>query len=212
MLKNVHWFGHDSFLIDGSVAIYIDPWKLPAGLPAAGVILVTHDHFDHLSLPDIQALSGSESVVVGPASVTSQVSGVATVTLQPEETKRVSGVAITGVAAYNLDKYKAPGELYHPRDAGGLGYVFALDGVRYYHAGDTDGVPEMADVQCDVALIPVSGTYVMTAEEAAKACETIQAAVVMPMHWGDIVGGIGDAERFRELCDVPVTILEAERA
>lgn len=212
MLENVHWLGHDSFRIDGSVTVYVDPWKLSAGLPGADIILITHDHFDHLSMPDIEALSGPGTVLAGPAAVTSQVAGVATVTLEAGETKDVNGVPVTAVAAYNLDKYRAPGELFHPREAGGLGYVIVVDGLRYYHAGDTDGVPEMASVHCDVALIPVSGTYVMTAEEAGAACDAIDAAVAVPMHWGDIVGGAGDAERFRELCRIPVTILEPEHS
>jgi len=212
MLENIHWLGHDSFRIDGSVTVYIDPWKLPAGLPAAGLILITHDHHDHLSLPDVEALAGPDTVVVGPPSVTAQVEDLPTVTLAPGETVDARGVPVTGVAAYNLDKYRSPGEPYHPREAAGLGYVFRLDGVRYYHAGDTDAVPEMAAVHCDVALLPVGGTYTMNAEEAAAACDMIDAAAAVPMHYGDIVGGVGDAERFRDLCSIPVTILPRERS
>jgi L-ascorbate metabolism protein UlaG (beta-lactamase superfamily) len=212
MLENIHWLGHDSFRLDGSVTVYVDPWKLPAGQPAAGTILVTHDHFDHLSLPDIEQVAGPDTVVVGPASVTAQVPGVATVTLAPGESADVNGVAILAVTAYNLDKFREPGQPYHSQDSGGLGYVIALDGVRYYHAGDTDVVPEMAGVHCDVAMLPVGGTFTMTAEEAAEACALIDAAVAVPMHYGEIVGDIGDAERFRDLCRVPVTILPLERA
>ena len=144
MLENIHWLGHDSFRLDGSVTVYIDPWKLPAGQPAAGLILVTHDHFDHLSLPDVDEVAGPGTVLVGPASVTSQVTGVATVTLAPGESTEVGGVLVLAVSAYNLDKFRAPGHPYHPREAGGVGYVIALDGVRYYHAGDTDALPEIA--------------------------------------------------------------------
>ena len=112
----------------------------------------------------------------------------------------MGGVTVTAVPAYNIDKFRAPGEVFHPRAAGGLGYVVELDGRRIYHAGDTDAIPEMSDVRCDVALLPVSGTYVMTAEEAAEACGMIAAAVVVPMHFGDIVGTAADAARFEELC------------
>ncbi len=211
MLENIHWLGHDSFRLDGSVTVYIDPWKLPAGLPPAGLILVTHEHFDHLSLPDIEALAGPGTVVVGPSSVTAQVPGRTPITLAAGETSEVDGVEITAVPAYNVDKFRSPGEQFHPRAAGGLGYVVALDGVRYYHAGDTDTVPEMADVRCDVALLPVGGTYTMTAEEAAAACDLIHAAAAVPMHYGEVVGDAGDAERFRDLCRIPVTILPLER-
>jgi L-ascorbate metabolism protein UlaG (beta-lactamase superfamily) len=211
MLENIHWLGHDSFRLDGSVTVYIDPWKLPADQPAAGLILVTHDHFDHLSLPDVDEVAGPGTVLVGPASVTSQVTGVATVTLAPGESTEVGGVRVLAVSAYNLDKFRAPGHPYHPREAGGVGYVIALDGVRYYHAGDTDALPEMADIHCEVALLPVGGKFTMTAEEAAEACELIDADVAVPMHYGEVIGDVRDAERFRDHCRIPVTILPLER-
>ena len=211
MLENIHWLGHDSFRLDGSVTVYIDPWKLPAGQPQAGIILVTHDHFDHLSVPDIEKIAGPDTMVVGPASVTAQLGDVATVTLAPGESVVVEGVEVQAVPAYNLDKFRAPGQPYHPRDAGGVGYVVALDDVRYYHAGDTDVVPEMADVHCDVALLPVGGKFTMTADEAAGACELIDAGAAVPMHYGEVIGGVRDAERFRDQCRIPVTILPLER-
>ena len=211
MLDNIHWHGHDSFRLDGIVTVYIDPWKLPADLPAAGLILVTHDHFDHLSLPDIEKIAGPDTVVVGPASVTAQIDDLATVTLASGERVEVRGVQVLAVPAYNLDKFRAPGQPYHPREAGGLGYVVSLDGVRYYHAGDTDAVPEMADIHCEVALLPVGGKFTMTAEEAAQACELIDAAAAVPMHFGEVIGDVHDAERFRDHCRVPVTILPLER-
>ncbi|HMK92007.1 MAG TPA: MBL fold metallo-hydrolase [Thermoleophilia bacterium] len=211
MLENVHWLGHDSFRLDGSVTVYVDPWKLPAGQPPAGLILVTHDHFDHLSLPDIAALAGPDTVVVGPASVTGQVSGLTTVTVAPGDSVEVAGLPIEAVAAYNLDKFRAPGQPFHPKEAGYVGYVVTLDGARYYHAGDTDAIPEMRDIRADVALLPVSGTYVMTCEEACGACDLITAQAAVPMHYADIVGDAGDAERFRAGCSIPVTILPLEK-
>jgi L-ascorbate metabolism protein UlaG (beta-lactamase superfamily) len=211
MLENIHWLGHDSFRLDGTVTIYIDPWKLPAGLSAAGLILVTHEHFDHLSVADITALAGPDTVVVGPASVTSQLADRETVTVAPGDSVEVRGVGIEAVPAYNLDKFRAPGQPYHPREAGHVGYVIALDGVRYYHAGDTDAVPEMAEVRCDVALLPVGGTFTMTWDEAAAACDLLHATAAVPMHYGEVVGDAGDAERFRDRCSVPVTILPLER-
>jgi L-ascorbate metabolism protein UlaG (beta-lactamase superfamily) len=211
MLENIHWLGHDSFRLDGSVTVYIDPWKLPAGQPPAGLVLVTHDHFDHLSAADIDALAGPDTVVVGPASVTAQLGGRETVTVAPGDSVAVGAVGIQAVPAYNIDKFRAPGQPYHPREAGYVGYVIDLDGVRYYHAGDTDAIPEMKDVRCDVALLPVSGTYVMTWEEAVGACDALDAGTIVPMHYGDIVGDTSDAERFRDGCRIPVTILPLER-
>jgi L-ascorbate metabolism protein UlaG (beta-lactamase superfamily) len=211
MLENIHWLGHDSFRLDGTTTVFIDPWKLAPGQPQAGVILITHEHFDHLSADDVEKIAAPDTVVVGPASVTGQISGLETVTVAAGDGVDVRGVQVLAVPAYNLDKFRAPGQPYHPREAGHLGFVVALDGVRYYHAGDTDVVPEMADVRCDVALLPVGGTFTMTWEEAAEACELIDAAAAVPMHYGDIVGDAGDAERFRDRCRVPVTILPLDR-
>lgn len=211
MLENIHWLGHDTFRVDGSVTLYIDPWKLPAGQPQADVILVTHEHYDHLSLPDIRAIATPHTVVVGPASVTAQASAFETVTVAAGDTVDVRGVQVHAVPAYNVDKFRSPRQPYHPRENGYLGYVLAVDGVRYYHAGDTDVIPEMRDVHADVALLPVGGTFTMTCDEACAACDLIDAQVAVPMHYADIVGGDDDAVRFRENCSIPVTILPLER-
>jgi L-ascorbate metabolism protein UlaG (beta-lactamase superfamily) len=211
MIENIHWLGHDSFRLDGSSTVYIDPWKLSAGAPRADLVLVTHDHFDHFSPDDILRVAAPRTTLVGPASVTAQIDGIAAVTLSAGEKATVGGVTVTAVAAYNLDKFRQLGQVFHPPAAGGLGYIVELDGRRIYHAGDTDAIPEMRDVRCDVALLPVSGTYVMTAEEAAEACRMISAAVVVPMHFGDIVGTADDAARFEALCGTPVTVLPLEQ-
>jgi L-ascorbate metabolism protein UlaG (beta-lactamase superfamily) len=211
MIDDIHWLGHDTFRLDGSSTVYIDPWKLPVGAPPADLILVTHDHFDHFSPGDIAVIARPTTKLIGPASVTAQAQGVAVVTLGAGESTMAGDVTVTAVPAYNLDKFREPGEVYHPRAAGGLGYIVELDGRRIYHAGDTDAIPEMREVRCDVALLPVSGTYVMTAAEAAEACRMISATAVVPMHFGDIVGTAADAARFESLCGIPVTVLPLER-
>jgi L-ascorbate metabolism protein UlaG (beta-lactamase superfamily) len=139
------------------------------------------------------------------------VDGHETVTVAAGDRLEVRGVPLQVVAAYNLDKFRSPGQPYHPREAGYVGYVVTFDGVRYYHAGDTDAVPEMATVQCDVALLPVGGTFTMTWQEAAAACDVIDAAAAVPMHYGEVVGDARDAEDFRDHCRLPVTILPLER-
>ena len=207
MVENIAWLGHDSFRIEGSQTVYVDPWKLAAGAPPADVILVTHDHFDHLSNDDIARLRKPDTVVVGPHEVTSQVAGE-TRTIAPGQTIEVGGVTVHAVPAYNTDKFRGPGQVFHPQADGKVGYIVELDGRRIYHAGDTDVIPEMSDIEVDVALLPVSGTYVMTADEAAQACDRVKAKLVIPMHYGDIVGSAADARRFKERCSLPVEILE----
>ena len=103
------------------------------------------------------------------------------------------GVSVRAVPAYNTNKK------FHPRSAGMVGYLFTVAGTTYYHAGDTDVIPEMRDLDPDVALLPVSGTYVMTAEEAAQAARAVRPKVAIPMHYGAIVGSDDDARRFAAL-------------
>ena len=211
MIENIHWLGHDSFRLDGSSTVYIDPWKLSAGAVPADVILITHEHSDHFDLSDIAKIATDKTQVVGPASVTGRLPDMKTVTVSAAQTVTVGTATVTAVPAYNLDKRRPSGELCHSAEAGGLGYIVELDGCRIYHAGDTDAIPEMRDITCDVALLPVSGTYVMTAEEAAQACDMLTASMAVPVHWGEHVGTEDDAKRFASLCGTPVTMLPLER-
>lgn len=214
MIEGIHWIGHDTFRIEGSCTVYVDPWKLPANAPSADAILITHEHSDHFSPDDIALIARPGTVIVGPESVTAglqQDESLTVVTIEAGQTVEVGPASVTAVPAYNTNKYREPGVLFHPREAGGLGYVVELDGRRVYHAGDTDLIPEMRDVRCDVALLPIGGTYTMTAAEAAEASRLIDAAAVVPMHYGDVVGSRSDAARFAELCSVPATILFVER-
>lgn len=211
MIENIHWLGHDTFRFDGSATIYVDPWKLASDVPKADVVLITHEHGDHFSLEDIAKIAGPETLIVGPAAVTQSLPDAGTVTIAAGQTITAGTATITAVPAYNIDKVRPSGVLCHPPEAGGVGFIIALDGRRIYHAGDTDAIPEMKGIACDVALLPVSGTYVMTAEEAAQACELLAARVVVPMHWGEHVGTEEDALRFVALCGTPATLLTRER-
>ncbi len=202
MAEGIFWLGHDSFRLKGDKTIYIDPWKLTSQEDKADIILVTHEHRDHFSKDDIAMLSKADTVVVGPPSVTKQLTGKL-ITVEPGQKLLVEGVRLETVAAYNMNKR------FHPKNAGHVGYVLTLNGKRIYHAGDTDMTPEMAAVVADVALLPVSGTYVMTAVDAAEAANTLRPALAIPMHYGDpdVVGTIKDAEEFKRLAKVPVEIL-----
>ena len=100
---------------------------------------------------------------------------------------------------------------FHPKDAGHVGYLITVRGVAIYHPGDTDFIPEMKGLKPDVALLPVSGTYVMTAEEAAEAAAAIQPKVAIPMHIGEGIGSLADASRFKEKATVSVIVLPIEK-
>jgi L-ascorbate metabolism protein UlaG (beta-lactamase superfamily) len=204
ILKRIHWLGHDSFRIDGDVVIYLDPWKLPIESPEADLILVSHDHFDHCSPEDVELVRGDDTLLAAnPSSVPNLKLPVRI--MHPGEMLEHRGVTIEALPAYNI------GKAFHPKGADHLGFILTIDGERVYFSGDTDVIPEMKGLTCDVALLPVSGTYVMTAEEAAEAVGVIETRVAIPMHYGaGVVGTIEDALKFKELSDVPVVILERE--
>ncbi len=202
VLKKIHWLGHDAFRIDADKVIYIDPYQLEAGEPKADIILITHDHFDHYSPDDVKKLLKPGTTVVSIAAVTKKVRGAAVETVKPGDKVTVQGFALEAVPAYNVNKQ------FHPKSAGHVGFIVTVDGVRIYHAGDTDFIPEMKDLRVDIALLPVSGTYVMTADEAVQAAGTIKPKLAIPMHYGAIVGGLSDAQRFAQACPVETVILE----
>jgi L-ascorbate metabolism protein UlaG (beta-lactamase superfamily) len=161
---------------------------------SARVILITHDHFDHLSLPDFAKIYVAGTTVVAPKEVAAKLKEPVR-TIAPGETVTAKGVKVRAVPAYNTNK------TFHPKADGKVGFVLTLGGVTYYHAGDTDVIPEMSGLAPDVALLPVSGTYVMTADEAAEAARAIRPKVAVPMHYGAIVGSEGDARRFAKLLE-----------
>ena len=204
MVENLFWLGHASFRIVGQKVIYIDPWQIKKGSQSADIILITHDHYDHCSLEDVKKIQAKDTVIVTIEECKNKLRGEIIVA-KINEKFTVQGVEIETIPAYNLNKP------FHPKTKGYLGFLVKLNNKFYYHAGDTDAIPEMEKIKCDIALLPVSGTYVMTAEEAAKAAEKISPKIAIPMHYGSIIGSNKDAELFKELCRCPVEILEIAR-
>jgi L-ascorbate metabolism protein UlaG (beta-lactamase superfamily) len=212
LLDSLVWLGHSGFRIRvGRAVVYIDPYRVPEGAPRADLILVTHGHYDHFSPRDVERLSGRDTWLVGPPAVAERVSGRVH-SIAPGETlddELVRGVHVGAVAAYNTSKRDGDGRPFHPREAGWVGYELNVRGERLYHSGDTDVIPEMDRVTgVDVALLPVSGVYVMTAEEAAEAARRIQPRVAVPMHWGEHIGTERDARTFAQRAPVEVRIME----
>jgi len=209
MTSTIHWLGHDSFRIDGDgIVIYIDPYKITDG-PKSDLILITHDHKDHASPEDVAKIQNSETTIVAASAAAAKFQGLIQ-TVKPGDKLNIKGISIEAVPAYNTNKFRSPGVPFHPQESGYVGYILTVNGIRIYHAGDTDATPEMKSVHCDVALLPVSGIYVMTAEEAATAAAMIHTKIVIPMHVGKGIGSLEDAERLKTISSVPVTILPME--
>ncbi|NOJ26947.1 MAG: Zn-dependent hydrolase, partial [Nitrososphaera sp.] len=175
----------------------------------ADILLISHNHFDHLSVEDIKQVINSKTSIVAAKECVDQLESLSSdiTAVKPGDKVSVQGIPIEAVAAYNTNK------TFHPKADGKVGFVITLNNTRIYHAADTDIIPEMSSVHPDVALVPVSGTYVMTSEEAARAInEKIKPAkLAIPMHYAAIVGTEKDAEKFKELVKVcPVQILALE--
>ncbi len=183
---------------------YFDPFKVPEGLPPADVIFITHDHFDHFSPEDIDKLATEATSLVVPESIETVVKQKVNLRLysvEIGETYTLFDLEITPIPAYNVNKFKAPGEVFHPKAAGYVGYFVKFGEVGVYFAGDTDAIPEMQQLKgkVDVAFLPISGTYVMTMEEALEAAEMIGPKIIVPMHYGAIVGEPDMGRKFAQM-------------
>jgi len=196
---------HACVRIEGSKVIYVDPYGLKTEPHDADFVFITHDHYDHFSREDILKVSKpvkltpddgfdlDNTVVVTPESVV-LLNALQNIVLKPGAAVFAFGIQIETVPAYNIDKP------YHPRENGWLGYIITLDGVRYYIAGDTDNTPEARAVTCDVAFIPVGGTYTCNVEEAAMLAESIAPTMeAVPIHYGSEVGTAEMGDAFRAL-------------
>ncbi|MFQ5940122.1 MAG: MBL fold metallo-hydrolase [Nitrososphaerales archaeon] len=210
----ITWLGHDSFKISNGKTLYIDPYKIKSE-GEADLVLISHEHFDHLSMDDIKKVVSSKTSIVAAAQCAEALKrvGAKEITIvKPGEKVNVQGIDIEAVAAYNTNKIKPDTKKpFHPKEDNNVGFVLSINNVKIYHAGDTDAIQEMKNIQTDIALLPVSGTYVMTAEEAAEAVRMIKPKVAVPMHYGAIVGSAKDAEKFKQLvkqCAVEILSIE----
>jgi len=200
---------HDTFKIKGSKVIYTDPFKV-TGRDEADIVLLSHEHFDHLSREDLNKVIFPGTTIVASPLCKDGLKGVQvkeTRFLDPGGKLSVGKVEIEAVPAYNVNKFREPGQAFHPQQEKRLGFVITMDGTRVYFAGDTDFIPEMKNIACDIALLPVSGTYVMTAEEAVEAASALHPKIAVPMHYAAIVGSDADAKKFKSLaknCQVEI--------
>ena len=208
------WTGHAGFQItDGDKNLYIDPYKLGKqnnDLNNADLVLISHNHFDHLSLDDLNKVINPNTLVIAAKECLAQLKDLNVKNIRgvvPNERINFENILVKTTAAYNTNKE------FHPKKDDKVGFIITINNVVIYHTGDTDVIPEMKMINPDIALTPVSGTYVMTAEEAAVAVNDLikPTKMAIPMHYDSIVGTKEDAVRFSELVTVcPTKILEKE--
>ena len=196
-----------SIRIDGSKVIYSDPYKRSKAANDADIVFITHAHYDHFDEPSLKNTVKADTIIVCPASMLTDVKSMniskgEVIGMNAGDTEEVDGITVEAVPAYNLNKN------FHPKSNGWVGYIITMDGVRYYAAGDTDALPELEDVECDIAFVPVGGTYTMTATEAAGLVNKIKPAIAIPIHYGTIVGRAADADTFAAGLDDGIKVVK----
>ncbi len=199
------WLGHASVKLIGENQdniIYIDPFQIRKSFFDADIILCTHDHYDHCSIDDIKKVMTAHTTIVCPPDCLSKFKGLLVkeiIPVEPCQEITVNGINIETIPAYNVTKFRSSGIPFHPQENYWVGYIVTLGGLRIYHSGDTDKIPEMSLLHdIDLAFMAVGGTYTMTAQEAVEAVLSFHPKKAIPIHYGSIVGSVQDAITFRE--------------
>lgn len=208
MVENIEVFTQSSIKVKSSLGtIYIDPFQMKQEPHDADYILITHDHYDHFSMPDIKKVANASTILVVPSRMEDDAKELANelasiVTVTPGIYKEISGLGIETIPAYNTVKP------FHPRRAEWVGYILRVDGKRIYVAGDTGLTKEAKQVKCDIALLHIGGTYTMDARRAAELTNIIRPEYAIPTHYGSIVGKKSDGKTFASLVKSPVKVVE----
>ncbi len=198
MLENIEVLCHSSIKFSKEKVIYFDPFKIESNYNDADIIFITHDHYDHYSTEDINKVKKAETKIVAPEDLQTKLlkdgfSQENIILVEPNEKNEAYGIKFETIPAYNISKQ------FHPKENGWVGYIIQINDIRYYVAGDTDITEDNKKVKCDVAFVPVGGTYTMNFEEAAKLVNEIKPKIAVPIHYGSIVGTNKDATDFIKL-------------
>jgi L-ascorbate metabolism protein UlaG (beta-lactamase superfamily) len=214
----IKWLGNAGFFIRNSLVVYIDPYNIKDGMEKADLIFLTHSHYDHCSVADIQKIVKEGTRIIAPADCQSKVvrfkEPIQIEVVEPGRELKFGDIKIDVLPAYNEDKP------FHSKEEGWVGYLIKINGLIIYHAGDTDKIPEMQKLTGHkqagkkfVALLPIGGRFTMSAEEAVEAAKMIKPDIAIPMHYGSVSGTTEDVEEFVDLCKldgIQTKVLEKE--
>lgn len=202
----IKWLGHSGFLIQNSKKIYIDPYNINSEMDKADIILITHSHYDHCSVGDIDKIVREGTKIILTADCQSKITRfkvpIKIEIVEPGKELDLGDIKISVLPAYNLDKH------FHPANENWVGYLIKINNLIIYHAGDSDLIPEMQRLtgykkpeKEFIALLPIGGRFTMNVEEAFEAAKLIKPTLAIPMHYDSIVGTLKDAQEFKELCE-----------
>ena len=205
MLESIEVLCHSSIKLNTEKIIYFDPFRINENYHDADIIFITHDHYDHYSEEDIDKVEKTGTVIVAPEDLLAKLLKKGfqkenIITVKPNESYTVKNIKFTTIPAYNINKQ------FHPKENKWVGYLIEIDGSSYYIAGDTDITEENQKIKCDVAFVPVGGTYTMNYKEAAELINIIQPKVAVPIHYGSIVGTEQDAANFSKLVSPEIKV------
>ena len=200
MINNISINCHSSIKINGEKVIYIDPYKIKGINNDADLIFITHEHYDHYSIEDINKIKKSNTRFIVPKSmknrlIIDRISENDIISVDVKNKYNVDDIEFETIPAYNINKN------FHPKNNNWVGYIININNIKYYIAGDTDMTEEAINVKCDIAFIPIGGTYTMDYKEAATLTNKIKPKYAIPIHYGLIVGKYEDAIKYSNLLD-----------
>ena len=204
MLKNVKVLYHASIVLYDN--IYIDPYKIENETHNAKYLFITHSHYDHFSIEDIEKVRNEDTIFFVTSDCKEKLLEIGVgekriVTVAPDEMYRFNKIEVQVIPAYNVDKE------YHKKEYGWVGYLIKINGVTYYITGDTDVNEDIQNIKCDVLFVPIGGTYTMDYKEAADYTNSIKPKYVIPIHYGTIDGKKEDGIEFAKLLDTKIECL-----
>ena len=175
--------------------LYFDPFQIEDNFKDADIIFITHNHYDHFDIESINKVKNEKTIVVAPKSMKDDIDVIdfkEYIYLEPNEETSIDNISIKSIPAYNNDKQ------FHPRNNNWLGYIVSYNNVTYYIPGDTDKTKESESVRCDIAFVPIGGHFTMDVDEATELIKTINPKIVIPIHYGTIIGNINDGNRLKD--------------